>query len=131
MWYASPANVRIRWAAASPSGIAPNWHANSSLREWLRGSPPRPYGGFWLAITSNPGALISGGIPSTHAMPPFRPPFRSSSLSIHVSCLMMRWSYQLMRKPPDNLVLVSLLRGPLNLGICPTAMSMHIGAVGP
>jgi hypothetical protein len=130
-WDASPANVRSRWAAAAPRGMAPNWPAHASLRAWWRVAPPRPYGGCWLAITANPGAILSGGLPNTHAMPPGRHPSRSSATSTPVSCLMPRGSGQVMRTPPDPLGLVSRLGGPLTLGIFPTAMRMHRSAGGP
>ena len=130
-WDASPANVRSRWAAAAPRGMAPNWPAHASLRAWWRVAPPRPYGGCWLAITANPGAILSGGRPNTHAMPPGRHPSRSSATSTPVSCLMPRGSGQVMRTPPDPLGLVSRLGGPLTLGSFPTAMRMHRSAGGP
>ena len=59
-WCAWPASAPIRWAAASPSGVAANWRASS----WQRGSAwtsrRRRCDGFYARTTSSPGAIIFG-----------------------------------------------------------------------
>jgi transposase len=62
-------------------------------------SPPRPCGGFWHAITSSPGAIISGSILRNRGTPLFIRPSPRSSTSTRVHCRMTSWSCQSTRRP--------------------------------
>jgi hypothetical protein len=130
-WGGWPASVQIRGAAASPRGIAPNWHASSLRRSLLRTSPWRPGGGFWPAISSSLGATISGCIPSTHGTPPCMRPSRNSSISTRVHCVMTRWSCPSTKKPLCSRVVVCIRRSLPRRGTFLPGMSMNTSAAEP
>lgn len=130
-WGGWPASVQIRWAAASPRGMAPNGHASSWRRRWWRTAPGRPGGGCSPALSSSRGATISGGIPSPHGTPPWMRPSRTAASSTRVHGVMTRWSCPSTKHPLCRRVVVCLRRRLPSRGPVLPGRRMHTGAAEP